>query len=86
MARHSVYVGLLWEDTIYLQAMRNIQLTHEQVEIVLNALRVAEKAYNEVHIKAIEVDTHSGHAKYYYNKSCELRNLELDIQAGKLDV
>lgn len=66
--------------------MRTLQLTHEQIEIIENAMRVAERTYNELFERTVKVDGSSEATKMYFNKANEINDLRLLIGRSELDV
>lgn len=65
--------------------MRTLQLTHEQLETIENAMRVAETAYNELYERIVKVDGGSEAAKRYFNKANDIIDLRREIGRGDLD-
>lgn len=66
--------------------MRTLQLTHEQIEIIENAMRVAERTYNELFEQAVKVDGGSEATKMYFNKANDINDLHRLIGSGEADV
>ena len=66
--------------------MRTLQLTHEQIDIIENAMRVAERTYNELFEQTVKVDGGSEATKMYFNKANEINDLRLLIGRSGLDV
>ena len=66
--------------------MRTLQLTHEQIEIIENAMRVAERTYNELFEQAVKVDGASEATKKYFNTANDINDLHRLIGSGELDV
>jgi len=66
--------------------MRTLQLTHEQIEIIENAMRVAERTYNELFERTVKVDGSSEATKMYFNKANDINDLHRLIRSGELDV
>lgn len=76
--------------------MRTLQLTHEQIELVTQALGIAEGVYTDIykdiHHKVIrsrgnnESKEQERIAQYYHVKACNFADLLQDISNSKLDV
>lgn len=76
--------------------MRTLKLTHEQIDIITEALGVAEGAYVDTHKQIIQTlirNRGNNNAKeeetiaeYYHKKACIFADLNSDISQSKLDV
>lgn len=66
--------------------MRRIELTFEQIETIENAMRVAERTYNELYEQAVKVDGGSEATKKYFNTANDINDLRRAIGNGELDV
>jgi len=77
--------------------MRTIKLTHEQIELLCQALGMAEKQFTDIHKTIVEntvnVRKHSGtkneqssKAKFYHEMACKIAELNIDIEQGNFDV
>lgn len=77
--------------------MRNLNLTHEQIELLCQALGIAEAQFINIHKTIVEntisVRKHYGEkqeqtsrAKYYHELACKFADLNIDISKGELDV
>lgn len=65
--------------------MRRIELTFEQLETIENAMRVAERTYNELYEQAVKVDGGSEATKKYFNTANDINDLRRAIGNGELD-
>lgn len=65
--------------------MRTLQLTHEQIEIIENAMRVAERTYNELFEQAVKVDGGSEATKKYFSTANNINDLRRLIGSGEAD-
>jgi hypothetical protein len=77
--------------------MRTIKLSKEQIQILCQALGIAEQAFTNIHKDIIEntvnVRKHYGGkqeqtniANYYHVKACEIADLNIGIESGEFDV
>ena len=77
--------------------MRTIKLTHEQIQLLCQALGIAETQFTNIHKTIVEttvnVRKHYGEkneqtnkAKFYHEMACEIADLNIDIEQGKFDV
>jgi hypothetical protein len=76
--------------------MRTIQLTHEQITLIHQALGIAEKQFADIHKKIIETSInvrpydmaflHSGPANFYHEMSTKFADLNNSVENGVLDV
>lgn len=75
--------------------MRQLQLTHDQISIILNALGIAEKAFTDIHKQTVELANVRNNlsdkeqkqiGKYYHVKACEFADINTSIEQGQFDV
>jgi len=76
--------------------MRTLKLTHEQIELLTQALGIAESTYTNIHKDIIhklvisrgnnEGKEQEQIANFYHNKACTFVDLLNDIENSKLDV
>ena len=76
--------------------MRNLQLTHEQIELITQALGIAEGVYSDTHKQIIntlirnrgnnECKEQERVASFYHVKACNFADLNLEIINSNLDV
>jgi hypothetical protein len=68
--------------------MRTLQLTHEQIEIIENALQTAEAAYNFWRKNTINPKKYSDQARgqQYFDEANKISKLSNLIKSGELDV
>ena len=79
--------------------MRNIQLTHEQVQLLCQALGIAEMQFTNIYKTIIEntmsvrksragalIGEQRDKANFYHEMACKIADLNIDIEQGKLDV
>ncbi|HRO97565.1 MAG TPA: hypothetical protein PLY79_10925 [Ferruginibacter sp.] len=75
---------------------RTIELTHEQIDLITQALGIAEGMFSDTHKKVINdlirvrgnnsVKEQESISNYYHVKSCEFANLNDDLRNGNFDV
>lgn len=78
--------------------MRTIKLTHEQIQLLCQALGIAENQFSNIH-KTIFENTinarcenyglkqeQTNNANFYHEMACKLADLNIDIQQGVFDV
>lgn len=75
---------------------RTLKLTHEQIDVITEALGVAEGAYVDMHKQIIQTlvrNRGNNNAKeeeaiagYYHKKACIFADLNSDISQSELDV
>lgn len=76
--------------------MRTIQLTHEQVQLLCQALGIAEMQFTNIYKTIIEntirvrkhceTQEQRDKANFYHEMACKIADLNIDIEQGKLDV
>lgn len=76
--------------------MRTIKVTHEQIDLITEALGVAEGAYIDTHKHIIQTLVRNrGNnttkeqemiANFYHVKACNFADLNSDISQSKLDI
>lgn len=80
--------------------MRTLKLNHDQIEILLKSLEIAEKKFTDIYGQivsetcisigkdglALEDSNSLNHAKFYHQKSCEFSDLRQIIKDGELDI
>jgi hypothetical protein len=76
--------------------MRTLKLSDEQIELITQALGIAEKKYSDTHKNIVEdIILNRGNnegleqkriASYYYVKSTEMAGLNQDIESGRFDI
>jgi hypothetical protein len=76
---------------------RTLKLTHEQIELLIQALGIAERKFIDIH-KDIQETTvrvrrnhavsseQSNRALYYHDLACKMADMNIDLQNGELDV
>jgi len=77
---------------------RTIKLTDEQFNIVLQALGIAEKKFNDIHkdivdntivVRGVDDETNTEQrriANFYFVKACEIADITLAMKNTYLDV
>ena len=75
--------------------MRTLKLTHEQIELLQQALGIAETQFTNVHNnivettinvrKGISTNEQNSHAKFYHDMACIFADLNEDLGAGRFD-
>jgi hypothetical protein len=63
--------------------MRTLKLSHEQIQLIEQALKIAEKECIDLSQRMIKMD-YDG--KTMYDKSCDFYDLKMEIVNGKADV
>lgn len=72
-----------------------MQLTHEQVQLLCQALGIAEMQFTNIYKTIIEntitvrkggVGEQRSNANFYHEMACKIADLNIDIEQGKLDV
>jgi len=77
--------------------MRTIQLTHEQIQILCQALGIAEMQFTNIYKTIIEntITVRKGgrnepeqliNANFYHEMASKIADLNIDIEQGKFDV
>ena len=76
--------------------MRNIQLTHEQVQLLCQALGIAEMQFTNIYKTIIQntITVRKGgnepeqiiNANFYHEMASKIADLNIDIEQGKFDV
>ena len=77
--------------------MRTIKLSHEQIQLLCQALGIAETQFTNIHKTIVEntisVRKHYGEkreqtnkANFYHEMACKIADLNIDIEQGKFDV
>jgi hypothetical protein len=76
--------------------MRKIELTHEQITLIHQALGIAEKQFSDIHKKIIETSINvrpydmaflrSQPANFYHEMSTKFADLNDSIENGTLDI
>lgn len=76
--------------------MRTIKLTHEQIQLLTEALGIAEGVYTDIHKdilhKVVQSRGNEAYkeqkqiADYYYVKGCNFADMNVDMKGGKFDV
>ncbi len=76
--------------------MRTLKLSHEQIELLLQCLGIAEQQFIETHQQInntlIKVRNNTAYkeqqeiAKYYHFKACNIADLNTDIKNSKFDI
>jgi hypothetical protein len=77
--------------------MRTLKLTHEQIDLICQALGIAETQFTNIHKTIVEttVNVRKHHASkreqnskalYYHDMASKLADLNIDINNSKFDV
>lgn len=74
--------------------MRTLKLTHEQIELITQALGMAEAKYCKIHKELMDeiVRVRRAHpdqeknAKVFHDMASMMADMNIDIQGGKFDV
>jgi hypothetical protein len=76
---------------------RTLKLTHEQIDLITQALGMAERKFSDIH-KEIQDTTvrvrrnhavsseQSNRALYYHDLASKMADMNIDLQNGELDV
>ncbi len=76
---------------------RTLKLTHEQIELLTQALGIAERKFSDIHrdIQETTVRVRRNHAVsseqsnralYYHDLASKMADINIEIQNGELDV
>lgn len=67
--------------------MRHIQLTHDQIDLLVNSLFIASAEYQaQFAEQAAKFPADQEAGQYWFNKANKIYDLATDIKNGKLDV
>lgn len=77
--------------------MRTIKLTHEQIELIQQALGIAENQFTSIHKTIMETTVNvrknepakaeqSKRAMYYHDLASKMADINIDLNNGSLDV
>ena len=77
--------------------MRTLKLTHQQIQLICQALGIAEIQFTNIHKTIIDntisVRKHYGgkaeqtnKANLYHEMACKIADLNIDIESGKFDI
>lgn len=68
---------------------RCIKLTHADIDLLVNSLKIAANVYYEqfeLMSKRFRQDDGKEHKMYWYNKSCKITDLANSIESGGKDL